>query len=199
MSVGTNIRLKRRSLGWTQDDLAEKMDCGSRFIISKIESGAIKPTKEEIARFANILGTSVDYLMGSVDYKTDSNEQKAIGARIRNRRKELHMSQDELAQRIGISRSTLTRYEQGNIDKLPAYLMKPIADALEVPVGYLVEVPPTSAEETLYYQKIYKEVKDTLFRLFARLCSDNEFFEIVEKLNSLTPDQLLSIKDKIDF
>lgn len=42
-----------------------------------------------------------------------------VGERIKKRRKELGMTVDELAERVGKSRATVYRYENGSIEKLP--------------------------------------------------------------------------------
>lgn len=55
-----------------------------------------------------------------------------IGQRIRNRRKELKMSVDELAQRIGKDRSTVYRYENGDIGNMPLALVAPMVEALKM-------------------------------------------------------------------
>lgn len=61
-----------------------------------------------------------------------------IGARIQSRRKELKMGADELAQKIGKSKATLYRYENGDIENVPLDILKPIAEALEVSPAYLM-------------------------------------------------------------
>lgn len=58
--------------------------------------------------------------------------------RIRARRKEIGMSADTLAEKIGVSRSTVFRYENGFIEKLPMNNLIPIAKALNTTLGYLM-------------------------------------------------------------
>lgn len=58
--------------------------------------------------------------------------------RIKNRRKEIGMTADTLAEKIGVSRSTVFRYENGFIEKLPINYLVPIARALNTTVGYLM-------------------------------------------------------------
>lgn len=41
------------------------------------------------------------------------------GEQMKKRRKQLNMSADELAEKLGVSRSTIFRYEKGDIDKVP--------------------------------------------------------------------------------
>ena len=61
-----------------------------------------------------------------------------IGQRIKGRRKELKMSADELADKIGKDRSTIYRYEKGDIENLPLDILKPIASALSTTPQYLM-------------------------------------------------------------
>ena len=60
------------------------------------------------------------------------------GERIRQRRKDLGMTADALAEAIGVSRSTMFRYENGYIEKMPMNNLVPIARALHTTVGYLM-------------------------------------------------------------
>lgn len=53
-----------------------------------------------------------------------------VGQLIKLRRKELRMSADELGKKIGKNRATIFRYENGEIEKLPIDILKPIAEAL---------------------------------------------------------------------
>lgn len=72
--------------------------------------------------------------------------QKEVGRRIRERRKELNISADELATHTGKDRATIYRYENGSIENMSTNLLKPIADALDIPIGYLID-PDSSNKE----------------------------------------------------
>lgn len=61
-----------------------------------------------------------------------------IGRRIKERRKELKMSADELGARLGKDRSTIYRYEKGDIENLPLDILEPIAAALSTTPQYLM-------------------------------------------------------------
>ncbi|WP_327169582.1 helix-turn-helix transcriptional regulator [Streptomyces subrutilus] len=61
-----------------------------------------------------------------------------LGERIAQGRRDLHLSQDQLADRIGLERRSVQRYESGERDPRYTDLLL-IADALEVPVTRLVE------------------------------------------------------------
>lgn len=71
-----------------------------------------------------------------------------IGNRIKNRRKYLKMSADELGKRLGKDRSTIYRYEKGDIENLPLDILEPIAYALETTPQYLMGWDEKTAPES---------------------------------------------------
>ncbi|MFF3431252.1 helix-turn-helix domain-containing protein [Streptomyces sp. NPDC002602] len=64
--------------------------------------------------------------------------RQELGERIAQGRRDLHLSQDQLADRIGLERRSVQRYESGERDPRCADLLL-IGHALEVPVEQLVE------------------------------------------------------------
>lgn len=62
----------------------------------------------------------------------------SIGERIKKRRLELNMSLDQLAKKLGVNKSTIFRYETGEIEKLPVYMLNPILSALNCTPSYLL-------------------------------------------------------------
>lgn len=71
------------------------------------------------------------------------------GENIRKRRKELHMSADVLAKKIGKDRATIYRYENGDIENMPArQVLIPLAKALKTTPAELLGV--NDEYETLY-------------------------------------------------
>lgn len=61
-----------------------------------------------------------------------------IGNRIKNRRIELGLSVDDLAERINKNRATIYRYEKGDIESLPTSILEPLAKALFTTPEYLI-------------------------------------------------------------
>lgn len=61
-----------------------------------------------------------------------------IGDRIKQRRKFLGLSVDELAEKLGKNRATIYRYESSDIEKLPTTVLEPLADALKTTPAYLM-------------------------------------------------------------
>lgn len=69
-----------------------------------------------------------------------------IGERIRQRRKEIGLSVDELAEILGKNRATVYRYESNEIEKLPTTVLEPLAKALKTTLAYLMGWEDESAE-----------------------------------------------------
>lgn len=109
-----------------------------------------------------------------------------IGDRIKIRRKHLRMSADELARRLGKDRSTIYRYEKGDIENLPLDILEPIAVALETTPQYLM-----GWEEV-------KQKNDILSDIVLRLQSDNQFMTAVEKLYKADERKLSGILNLLD-
>ena len=109
-----------------------------------------------------------------------------IGDRIKSRRKQLKMSADELGKRLGKDRSTIYRYEKGDIENLPLDILEPIAEALATTPQYLM-----GWEEV-------KKKNDTLSDIVIRMQTDKSFMSAVEKLYNLDQKKLLSILALLD-
>ena len=63
-TVGDNISILRKKLGWTQEDLAKRMGYKSKSTINKIELGINDIPQSKIVQFAEVLGTTPAHLMG---------------------------------------------------------------------------------------------------------------------------------------
>jgi len=61
-----------------------------------------------------------------------------IGIRIANRRSALGLTMDEVAQRIGVAKSTIQRYEKGQIQKIKLPVIESIATALGVNPDWII-------------------------------------------------------------
>lgn len=109
-----------------------------------------------------------------------------IGDRIKNRRKYLKISADELAKRLGKDRSTIYRYEKGDIENLPLDILEPIAKALETTPQYLMG-----------WEKV-QEKNDIISDVVIRMQTDEEFAAAVESLYKLDKKKLSSILALLD-
>lgn len=66
--LGTQIRKRRRELGWSQEELANKMGYASKTTINKIELGINDIPQSKIMKFAEVLGISVAWLLELEDF-----------------------------------------------------------------------------------------------------------------------------------
>ena len=74
-NIGERIREARLSRGMSQEELGNAVGYQGKYAISKIESGKNKPNLDYINRFAEVLGVSASWLIGSDDeQKTDALE-----------------------------------------------------------------------------------------------------------------------------
>jgi len=64
--LGARIRKMRKQKSMTQQDLAEKLGL-AKSTISQYETGVNEPDAETLRKLADILGCSVDYLVGRTD------------------------------------------------------------------------------------------------------------------------------------
>ena len=64
MRVGERIKSRRKALGMTQTDLANKLGYKDKSAISKIESGVVDVTRDKVIEFAKALKTTPIDLMG---------------------------------------------------------------------------------------------------------------------------------------
>lgn len=63
-----------------------------------------------------------------------------IGARIKTRREYLHLTQIEVAKKVGINKGTLSRYENGRIERPKLPVIESIASALSVRPDWLLGI-----------------------------------------------------------
>ena len=89
--------------------------------------------------------------------------ETGIGKRIKQRRKELGLSQQELADRMGLkSKSTICRVERGE-DNLTTPIVKKYAKALGVDPSMLMEWNNTSTSDNTFEPEIIVE----LYKIFS--------------------------------
>lgn len=98
-----------------------------------------------------------------------------IGKRIRERRIEIGMTQDRLAELVGVSRSNILRYEHGGINEVPSGKLKAIADALHVDAGYfLEEEPPHLTLAQVELVNAVEGLPEDRVRFYARMIKELE-------------------------
>lgn len=64
MTVGERIKYIREDAGWTQSDLAEKLNLKDKASVCKVENGGDNITMKTLERYADALGVDSSVLMG---------------------------------------------------------------------------------------------------------------------------------------
>ena len=116
-----------------------------------------------------------------------------IGLRIKERRKELKMSADELGKKLGKDRSTIYRYENGDIENLPLDVLEPIAKALDTTPQYLMGWTETDFLVHVDTDILVESLQNQQNNLDKRLLM------YAEKLMSLNPEHQNIIFSNIEF
>ena len=88
-----------------------------------------------------------------------------IGKKIRERRKELGMTLDELARAVGVSKQTIFRYEDRTIENIPIDKLHRIAEKLNVSLTYLLDLKV----EVGYEDFIALKEKECFRKLISKL------------------------------
>lgn len=60
------------------------------------------------------------------------------GSRMKNRRKEIGVTAEEVATALGVSVATVYRYENGDIEKVPGSVLEPLSKVLRTTPAYLM-------------------------------------------------------------
>ncbi len=113
-------------------------------------------------------------------------EKMNIGKRIQERRKALKMSADELGRKLGKDRSTIYRYEKGDIENLPLDILEPIAAALNTTPQYLMG-----------WEDVQKK-NDVLSDIILKMSKDMELLSMMEKIANLDLEKREAVKSVLN-
>ena len=67
----------------------------------------------------------------------DKELRKLIGSRAKQRRLELNLTQPYVAEKMGVTASTILRYENGSIDNTKKMVLEGLSEALHVSIEWL--------------------------------------------------------------
>lgn len=103
-----------------------------------------------------------------------------IGDRIKQRREELNLSQEELAHKLGLrGRSSVSKVEKTG-DRMTSTLIKAYADALECTPAYLMGFEDTSYETKFSFENA---------SLIGKIRNDKELTDALKVYFSLSEDK----------
>ena len=112
---------------------------------------------------------------------------KEIGAKIKQKRKSLNMTQLELADKVGLTESSISRYESGKIATMPTSTVNKICNVLNIEPAELLGITPEKSFEydlkdilalvddlpAKYKNAILEQIKDQI-KLYWRLYNAKE-------------------------
>lgn len=94
------------------------------------------------------------------------------GEKIRLLRKQHHMTQTELGDRLGVQKNAVSKWECGRVEDIPSGKLRLMAQLFEVPVSYLVEDDAAleALVQNLHFRSGDNDPQlDDLLRLSSRL------------------------------
>lgn len=98
-----------------------------------------------------------------------------VGERIKLRRKELKISADTLAERVGVSRSTIFRYEKGDIEKVGPEVLKKISETLNIsPADLMGWEEAEATAETGYSETDLRKLAESAKTFDGKPLSEND-------------------------
>lgn len=125
-----------------------------------------------------------------------------IGERIRQRRIELNLSVEEVAKRLGKNRATVYRYENSDIENLPAPILEPLAKILETSPSYLMGWYDTPNIIEILIKNLNKYLADYPIKFHSNMIylneldnmiQDNELDDMIQNTLGLSTKELNSI------
>ena len=111
---------------------------------------------------------------------------KEIGQRIKNAREKANMSLNDVALKLGVNKSTILRYENGEISKVKAPIIDGLAKALQVTPHYLMG------------WEVEESKNDFIAEAVIKMRTDSTFLSVVENLYKLDKDKLETINQMLN-
>lgn len=82
MTIGERIKCRRTELSWTLRELSNRMGYSDHSTIAKIEAGKVDIPQSRVVQFSEVLGVSLEYLMGIEENKKNQLETHEHCAKI---------------------------------------------------------------------------------------------------------------------
>lgn len=131
-----NLKEIRKSKGLKQSYVAEYLGV-TPTTLSRYESGSRNVDIETLGKLADLYKVSIDEIIGRDAPNNEPPETLEIAKRVTERRTELNITREELAEKIGVSKSTMQRYESGAVQQIPFDKLEKIAEVLNTTVATL--------------------------------------------------------------
>lgn len=120
----------------------------------------------------------------------------AIKDILKNRRIELHLTMKEVADKVGVSEGTISRWESGDIENMRRDKIMALAKALQISPAVIMEwedptIVPTDGQSESYY------VDAETRRLAQELHDDPELSVMLDAYKTLSPRDAKLVMDMV--
>lgn len=138
--LGLFIEHRMNVLGLDSQELARRLGIQTKSLQQRIFKGSGRVTASHLSALAQTLEVDRRLLVGFVYSRTKPCTNN-LGRRVRERRAELGMSGQQLADRVGVTRQTISYVELGQLKLTSSDVtLHKFAEALGLPVGELLAV-----------------------------------------------------------
>lgn len=110
-----------------------------------------------------------------------------IGIRIAERRMQLGLTMDDVAQRIGVAKSTVQRYEKGQIRKIKLPVIESIASALSVNPDWLIGNTDDPSPKTTYNSQLLPLPRMKEWKVIGGTACGSPIFKEIDNETVLAP------------
>lgn len=117
------------------------------------------------------------------------------GDRIKQRRIELGLSVDDLAEKIEKSRATIYRYENGDIENMPIPILEPLAKALDTTPADLMGWGVGVGKKDIPLETVIDNTKEFSLSEKSHFKKYLKLLEVNRKKADLYVDKLLSLQN----
>ncbi|MBQ1935689.1 MAG: helix-turn-helix transcriptional regulator [Clostridia bacterium] len=159
------LTLLRKEENLSQHDLARNLGL-TRSAVSMYETGQREPDFETLEIFADYFNVDMDYLTGRSDVRLRTpilDEVKYFGAKLRTLRYRNRLTQEALADAVGLSKSTICLYEGGKRE--PSFdVLQKLSSFFDIEIGGFF--PPKEEKLAAFGNE--------LFEKFSKLSAKNQ-------------------------
>lgn len=117
------------------------------------------------------------------------------GQRMKEKRKELGLSAEFIADKLGVSPATIYRYEKGDIEKIPGNILEQISKILKTTPAYLMGWEPDDASRIrmarevsgFTQKKLAQQINDALASYMNDMVADHgpHIFDLLNHFDQL--------------
>lgn len=191
--IGSLLKQLRINNKYTLDEVGKIIGV-SKQTLYKYENNIISNIpSDKIELLAKLYNVSPAFIMGWDEPTTqqgafiDESDTMKIGEIIKHRRKELGMSVDELAAKLGKNRATVYRYENGDIKSLPLTVLEPLAKALHTSPGELIQKSKGEyyTNPQVNFRSEYARVNEGILLDASKDLTDEELESVINIVNQL--------------